>query len=351
MKKTGFLLLIIMIPVLLMAGGSQAAGGKGPGTGVNLVVYTNSGSDGRGDWLTDRAAQDGFKIQVLEAGAAAIQSRLVAEKNAPVADVVYGLNAIIWEQLIAENLFTPYVPAWANEIPAGLNNPQGYYHAIVTQGILIVYDKKQVSAADAPKDWPDFWRDQRFWGKYEFQSALTGGTPRVVISGILTRYADPNGELGISAEGWREIASYFQRGVPSVTGVDLYAQIVDSASTVVMGQMWSSGVEDRDKQYGTDTVYVVPSVGIPFVVEGVAISSGTKNIDEAKRFVDWFGSAQIQGEWAERFSTSPANRGAVAKANAFSREIAALPAQNIDWALVAKNIDAWCEKIMLQYMP
>ncbi len=82
------------------AGESQAAEGSDglvQGTGVTLTVYTNSGSDGRGDWLVERAAKDGFKIQYIEAGGAEIQNRLLAEKNAPIADVVYGLNSIMWE--------------------------------------------------------------------------------------------------------------------------------------------------------------------------------------------------------------------------------------------------------------
>lgn len=32
------------------------------GTGVTLTVYTNSETDGRDEWLIERAAQDGFKV-------------------------------------------------------------------------------------------------------------------------------------------------------------------------------------------------------------------------------------------------------------------------------------------------
>ena len=70
----------------------------------------------------------------------------------------------------------------------------------------------------------------------------------------------------------------------------------------MMGQIWSSGIEARDEQYGTDTGYVVPECGIPYLVESVGIVNGTKNQEEAERFVDWFGSAQIQGEWAQQSS-------------------------------------------------
>ena len=138
--------------------------------------------------------------------------------------------------------------------------------------------------------------------------------------------------------------------MPDESGVDLYAKISDTSNPVLCGQMWSSGIEARDEQYGTVTSYVVPEVGVPYAVEGVAIVNGTKNEDEVKRFIDWFGSAQIQGEWAQEFSTLPANEGAVDKANDFNKVIAELPAQDIDWALVAENIDAWCEKIELTYM-
>ena len=372
MKKVLALILAVMMVVSLAAcGGEETPETTAPvettpvvqdttpvnnegdkaGTGVMLTIYTNSGSDGRGEWLQERAAQDGFQIQFIDAGAGDTQNRLLAEAASPIADICFGLNTIIWENLQANNILLPYVPVWAEEIPAGLNDPDGYYHAIVKQAILLVYDLNQVDPANAPTDWLDLWTKEEFHGTYEFLTGLGGGTVRNVLAGILTRYADPNGELGISDEGWATIAEYYAHGCPNESGVDLYGQIANPDSTVVCGQMWSSGIEARDEQYGVKTGYVVPEVGVPYAVESIAIINGTKNEDEAKRFVDWFGSAQIQGEWAAQFSTLPANTNAVEMANEFNQEIAKIPAQDIDWALVAENIDAWCEKILLEYMP
>lgn len=237
--------------------------------GVTLNVYTNSGTDGRDEWLIERAAQDGFKVQVVGAGAADTQNRLLAEKASPIADVVFGLNAIIWESLKAENILIPFVPEWADEIPAGLNDDEGYYHAIVKQAILLVYDQNQLTEDQAPTDWPDLWTKPEFDKKYEYLTSLAGGTVRNVITGILTRYADPNGDLGIAQEGWDAIAEYYKHGVPNEDGVDLYAQIASENSTVVCGQMWSSGVETRDQQYGVKTGYAVPDVGVPYAVEAL----------------------------------------------------------------------------------
>ena len=350
MKKVLALVLALALSLSLCSAFAET-GADVRGTGVHLNIYTNSGSSGRGDWLKARAAEAGFDIDYWEDGAGAVQEKLIDEAANPQADVVYGLNAIIWNDLIARDILLPYeAPSWAAEVADGLNDPNGYYYAIVIQAILLAYDKGQVDEAEAPTDWLDLWNDEKWFGKYESQIKLTGGTTRNVIAGILCRYLDPDGELGVSEEGWAEIEKMFAHGTPVEDGVDLYAQWINEESPVCMGQMWSSGVNQYDEQYGTTTGVVTPECGIPYAVEGVGLVKGTKNEEEALRFIEWFGSAQIQGEWAEQFGSMPANTVAAEKADEGQRALCSIPAQNIDWAVVAANIDEWCEKIMLEYM-
>jgi iron(III) transport system substrate-binding protein len=350
MKK--LLALVLSLALIFTVACAFAEGANTKGTGVELTIYTNSGSSGRADWLKERAAQDGFKLAILEEGAGAVQQRLIGEAANPIADVVFGLNAIIWNDLISRDMLVKYdAPSWASEVSAGLNDPNGYYYAIVKQAIVLAYDSNQVAPEDAPKDWTDLWTDEKFQGKYWIDSGVTGGTTRNVIAGILTRYVDPNGELGISEEGWAAIEGFYANGTLKEDGVDMYANFVDEHSPVLMGQMWSSGVSQYDATYGVKSGVARPEVGIPYAVEGVGIVNGTKKLDEALKFVEWFGSAQIQGEWCEKFGTMPANEIAAAKADAIQQDLCSIPAQDIDWALVAANIDAWCEKIVLEYMP
>ena len=355
MKKLFALVLALALVIgLCPAMADTATGADCKGTGIELTIYTNSGSSGRDEWLKARAAQDGYTLAIMETGANGVQDRLKGEKANPIADVVFGLNAIIWNDLIANDILVPYeAPSWTDQVNPDLNDPNGYYYAIVIQAILLAYDSNQVAPEDAPTDWPDLWENEAFWGKYESQIKLTGGTTRNVLAGILTRYADPDGELGVSDEGWAAIEAFFAHGTPVEDGVDLYAQMVNPDSPVLMGQMWSSGVLQYDKQYGTKTGVVIPECGIPYAVEGIGIVN--KEQDEAKmaeimNFIEWFGSAQIQGEWCEQFGTMPANAIAAEKADPRQVELCSIPAQNIDWALVAANIDAWCEHITLYYM-
>lgn len=352
MKKIIALILGLVMVLSAASVLAEATGADVRGTGTPITVYTNSGNSGRKEWLIDRAKQDGFELAVLEEGAGAVQQRLIGEAANPIADVVYGLNAIIWNDLIARDILVAYdAPSWASEVSEGLNDPNGYYYAIVKQAIVLAYDTNQIDEADAPKDWTDLWTNEALHGKYEASGKLTAGTTRNVIAGLLTRYIDPEGDLGISDEGWEAIAAYYANGVPNEDGVDTYAQIVNPDVPVVMGQMWSSGVVQYDEMYGTKTGVARPECGVPYAVEGIGIINGTKNMEEALRFVEWFGSAQIQGEWTEKFGTMPANEIAAEKADPVQQDLCSIPAQDIDWALVAANIDAWCEKITLEYLP
>jgi iron(III) transport system substrate-binding protein len=119
-----------------------------------------------------------------------------------------------------------------------------------------------------------------------------------------------------------------------------------------MMMLWGSGVISKQKDYDCTFGVMTPEIGIPYVVEQVAILKGTKHLESAKAFVDWFGSAEVQAAWAQKFGSSPANNIAMQSALDETRTLDALlsKSQKIDWAVVQKYIDLWVEKIELEYM-
>ncbi len=314
----------------------------------SLVVYSNSAGDGRGEWLTEQAKGAGFDISIVQGGGGDIANRLLAEKNNPIADVVYGLSTLDYESFKKEDLLLNYVPKWAEEVSEGLSDPEGYYHAIVTQAILLIYNLDTYDDTTAPKDWPDLWKNEMYSGKYNV-FGLGGGTSKAVLSGIITRYADPNGEYGISEEGWEEVKKYIQNAHMHVEGDDWFGNVVDGS--LPMAMIWSSGVNQFQKEHNAKVGVMTPEIGVPFVVEHVAVINGTKNEAAAKAFVDWFGSAQMQGAWTEQFATAPANKIAMERASDETKELAnSVTVQQIDWKFVSNNINDWVEKIELEMM-
>lgn len=108
----------VAVTLLAGCGGEAAPGASGEassapagGSGDTLVVYTNSNGEGRGDWLTQKAGEAGFKIEIVGAGGADATNKLIAEKNNPIADVAFGLNNMYFSQVKAADALEPYKPA------------------------------------------------------------------------------------------------------------------------------------------------------------------------------------------------------------------------------------------------
>ncbi|VOL48319.1 spermidine/putrescine import ATP-binding protein PotA [Streptococcus pneumoniae] len=59
-----------------------------------LVIYSNSVSNGRGDWLTAKAKEAGFNIKMVDIAGAQLADRVIAEKNNAVADMVFGIGIV-----------------------------------------------------------------------------------------------------------------------------------------------------------------------------------------------------------------------------------------------------------------
>lgn len=332
--------------------GNENTAGSGNGDSgevknEKLIVYTNSNSDGRGEWWIEQAKQAGFDIEIVGAGGADLTNRLIAEKNNPIADVVFGLNNIFYENLKKEGVLTEYVPSWAPQVWENLNDPEGYYHALVKQAIMIGYNEAEYTPETAPKSWQDLYTNEAFKGKYEAPTNLTRATSRLVVAGILMPYIDENGDLGISEEGWNELKKLYDNGQPMVEGEDLYANM--AAGKIGIGTVVSGEKFKREAEYGVKVGVVGPEGGVPMVVEHIAIVNGTKKLDTAQRFVEWFGSAEMQGKFAAEFSAMPVIPEAADQAPDHIKQLFGnMKAQPLNWSFIAEHIDLWAEKIELQ---
>ena len=348
------------VAVTLLAGcgggtASPAASGDASalaaGSGETLVIYTNSNGEGRGEWLTAKAAEAGFKIEIVGAGGADATNKLIAEKNNPVADVAFGLNNMYFAQIKAEGALEPYEPAWAGDVDTsvGDSGDDKAYWPLVKQAILLGYNSDKITADNAPQDWTDLWTKDEFKDRYERVTGLGTATAQLVFAGILSRYKDESGDLGVSDEGWKQVQQYFQNGSPAVAKTDLFARI--ASGEVDLGQMPSSIIAEREKSFKVNVETVTPSVGVPLAVEQVALVKGTKKKEQAQKFIDWFGSSDVQGAFAKQFNSMPVNKSAAAQANPEVLEFFAdVKQQDIDWDFVQENMGAWVEKIELEYM-
>lgn len=315
-----------------------------------LVIYTNANSDGRGEWLEAEAAEAGFNITIVGAGGADLTNRLISEGTNPIADVVYGLNTMFYEQLKDNNIIQEYIPEWADEVATGINDPEGYYHGLVQQALLLSYNPEVYDETTAPKSYLDLVEKDEFKGKYEAPTKLDQATPRLIISSILVQYKDEAGELGISDEGWKVVETFLKNGVATPEGEDFYSLL--ASKEVPIGTLVSGTLQAKEEQYGVAAEFVSPKdIGSPAVVESVAIVEGTDEVELAKDFVNWFGSSEVQGKFASEFNAMPANEVAAEQATDYVKDLYKdITIQELDWSFISEYIDQWMEKIELELL-
>ena len=81
-------------------------------------------------------------------------SQLVAEKASPVADITY-LGVTFGIQAKKEGVVTPYKPAFWNEIPDGLKDPDGYWFTIHSGTLGFMVNVDALKGKAIPKSWKD----------------------------------------------------------------------------------------------------------------------------------------------------------------------------------------------------
>lgn len=324
--------------------GDKAAAGGDVDKSQKLIIYTNSGSNGRDAWLKEKAGTAGYNVEVVQIQGGDLANRIIAEKNNPQADMVFGLNSIEYEKLKAESVLDQWEPSWAGDVDMTLGDKDGYYYPIVIQPLV---NMMNADLQNPPKDYTDLvnpeWKD-----KYTILN-FGGGTGKTILASLLVRYRDDNGEYGISDEGWDFVKSWIQNGHMEVQGEDYVGNAI--SGTVPITEMWGSGVLQNQTERDYKFQIMVPEVGVPYVTEQVAMITGSKKRDLAVDFANWFGSADVQAEWMKQFGTIPCQPKAVEEAPADIKEFMdQVHPQDMDWGFVAANIDQWVEKCELEFL-
>lgn len=317
-----------------------------------LVIYSNSLTDEREEWIEERATEAGFNLEYVSAGGGDILNRLLAEKNAPQADITFGMDESSFMQLSDENLLVEHVPSWISSIPEDANIGEGFYHPLVEQRIFMIYNAEFVAEDQVPSNWQDLAANDELDGMYRVPPELGGGTNQKAILSILLQYIDEEGELGIAQEGWDQVELYLANGYQTPDSEDVHANFADG--TVPLGYHFSSGIPSAEETYGFTATPINPEQGVITMREqiGVINKGEDHDYDNAKAFVDWFGSDELQAEWAEEFGSLPVSTVAYESTLDRIKEIAeATTPMEVDWNFVRENIGAWIEKVELELMP
>lgn len=351
MKKFFKLFIITSLFFSVLAG--CAAGKKGQAASGSknekIVVYSNSISNGRGDFLKEEAAKKGFKLELVDLGGNDIYNRLVAEKDSPVADVAFGMNQMSFSSLKDKGMLEKYAPKWLDKVDKNIVDKDNNFSPLSEQRVFMIYNADKIKKDQAAKDWQDMYSDTKNKGKYIVPANLGGATTNAVVYSQLMNHVDKKGKLGISDAGWKDLDQYFKNGKNLTEGQTEVAALANGDASYAY--TFLSNVPVVEKKLKVKLGVVNPSYGVPQTIEQVGILKKKSMKSQTKKFVDWFGSAELQGKWAKKFGTAPVNKDAESSIDPRVKEIMKeTTPQKIDYNFVNKHLAKWIENIELNIL-
>jgi iron(III) transport system substrate-binding protein len=322
----GSLLALVALVVLPVSGLAGAADHEG-----QVVVYTAAQStivQAIGPMFEKKT---GIKVQFVEAGTGEVIKRAQAEKDNPLGDAFWALAA---EPLAANaDLLEAYTVADDAKI-----NP--IYKKGMADGrvipnnvtpMVIVYNKKLVSDAEAPKTWKAL-ADPKWKDKIAYAAADKSGSSYTILATLLTVYGDGDA-------GWKLVEDIMKN-----------AKILPSSSRVPKGVAdgeYHAGLTYEDAAMrqvagGAPVGVIYPQDGTSVPPDGNALIKGAKHPKAARLFLDYAVSKEVMELLAEKFSLRSA-RTDVPPPKGFVplSEIKAVP---YDMAWAGKNYAAFVKK-------
>lgn len=327
--------------------GYQSALTQAP-SGKKIVLVTNNASNGRDVWLQEHAKEAGFDVEIVALGGGDGTARVISEINNPTTNVIWGPSEDQFHSMIEARALVKFTPDWAEDVE-GVSEGNGYSWPYEIQPKLLVCNPNVYTEDTAPKSYQDLWEKEEFHGKYAVPTMFDGNTNRAVVGGILAQYLDPNGELGVSEEGWKALKAYFDNGYKTPKGEDDFGNMASGKVPITF--TFASGLKGKSESYQIEPLIVYAEAGEPTNTNqiGVVANENKELVEESVRFANWLGSAEVIGAYAAENGNMVANKKAEDSMVPIIRAVKTnYKPQNADWSYINSMMDEWVAKIQLE---
>ncbi len=333
---------ILLITFLLTATLLSACSPKGP---VTLTVMTHDSFAASESVITAFEQANNIKIVFLQSGdAGTALNKAILSKDAPLADVFYGVDNTFLSRALDAGIYEPYASPLLAKIPAEFQLDLQNRALPVDYGdICINYDKAYFTAhsLSVPASLEDLL-------KPEYKNLLVVENPATSSPGLgfllaTVKHFGPDGYLDywrslrangvVVVDGW-ETAYYTNFSASSGHGPQPLVVTYDTSPAAEVIYASSPLTEAPTASiFGPDTCFRQ--------IEFVGILKGTKHLDLAQKFVDFMLNRQFQEDMPLQMFMYPVNTDA-SLAQEFIKyaQIAPQPA-TLDPTVIAANRDQW----------
>jgi iron(III) transport system substrate-binding protein len=234
----------------------------------------------------------GIKVNFVRFSSGEALARLIAEKNSPRVDVLFGGPVETHAAGIKEGIFEPYKPPSFAVLPARFKHPDGQWVAIADNPLVFMSNTKFLKEHNLkpPTSWADL-LDPAYKNMLQMADARTSGTAVTRLFSILEVYGrDEDKAFDYMKKKRRNVQLYTKSGVGGVLPVAM--------GQAAAGTFYIVDVLDVQAK-GYDVTLSTPREGIGTAGEAIALIKGAKNPELGKKLIDWATSPAMQSLFAK----------------------------------------------------
>lgn len=288
-----------------------------------------------------------IKVNIVRDSTGVVTAKLLAEKDNPQADAVWGLAATSLLVADQQGMLEPYAPAGLDRILPEFRDSKNPPHWVGIDTYFSVFCVNTVELNKRNLPMPTSWADLTkpdYKGQIVMSNPASSGTGFLSVATLL--------QMKGEAEGWKyldalheNIAQYMHSGSkPCRTA---------GAGEYVIGISFDFRAI-RQKNDGEPIEAVFPSEGSGWEVEANALMKKAQIKDAAKTFLDWAISDTIMQEYAKNFPVTAAKTNVPIPAGYPADPVAQLFAGNdLNWAAANREriLKEWTERYDVKSEP
>jgi iron(III) transport system substrate-binding protein len=280
----------------LMASALLLSLGYGGACAGELTVYTALEADQLKAYKDAFEAKNpGITINWVRDSTGVVTAKLLAEKAAPVADVVMGLAATSLMLLDKEGMLQGYAPNGLEAIPANYRDsatlPKWVGMDVWSSALCFNTVEAETAKLPKPTSWEDLSKPE-YKGRIVMPNPASSGTGYLMVSAWLQMMGEEKG-WAFMDRLHQNIATYTHSGSKPCKQA--------AAGEYVIGLSFEYRA-NKSKKDGAPIDVVLPSDGLGWDMEASGIMATTAKLDDAKKLMDWSVSKEANELYAQNYA-------------------------------------------------